>query len=204
MSLLRILVASSFPEKILPTLRKYNDEFIFWDNSKERIDIQLLCSRKINYVISFGYKYIFPPSAINYCPIINLHGSYLPWNRGPNPNLWSWLNNTPKGVTIHYIDAGIDTGDIIAQKKLHFLSDEMTLNETFWATIEGLAELFQETWPLIREGKNERYSQSGKGSSYTFQDQAPFQDILENGLDTPMRELCESIRERIKSIKNNS
>ena len=200
---IKILVASTFPEKILSTLRKYDDEFIFYDDSKGKIDLNFIKSRNINYVISFGYKYIFPRSAIEYCPIINLHNSYLPWNRGPNPNLWSWLNNTPKGVTIHYIDAGIDTGDIIAQKELNCLSDEMTLNETFWATRQGLAELFEETWPLIREGKNQRYPQLGKGSLHTFQDQAPFQDILENGLNTPMRELCETIRERVKSIENN-
>jgi len=33
-----------------------------------------------------------------------------------DPNVWSFIEKTPKGVSIHYLDAGIDTGDIIAQK----------------------------------------------------------------------------------------
>jgi len=56
--------------------------------------------------------------------VINLHISFLPWNKGLNPNFWSHYENTPKGVTIHYVDQGIDTGDIIAQKKVQFSPDD--------------------------------------------------------------------------------
>lgn len=202
MSALKILVASAFPEKILPTLREYDDEVIVWDLDKGKIKVDFLATEKINYVISFGYNYIFPPSAIEYCPIINLHASYLPWNRGPVPNFWSWLTDSPKGVTIHYIDAGVDTGDIIAQKELPSLNDEMTLNQTYWATIEALVELFAETWPLIREGKNQRYPQLGQGSCHRLQDMVPFQDILKNSSEnTPIRELRQAIQAKVDITK---
>ena len=46
--------------------------------------------------------------------------SYLPYNRGAHPNFWSFVNNTVKGVTIHEIDQGIDTGKIILQKSIKF------------------------------------------------------------------------------------
>lgn len=46
---------------------------------------------------------------------MNLHISYLPWNKGADPNFWSCIDGTPAGVTLHHIDAGVDTGDIIAQ-----------------------------------------------------------------------------------------
>ena len=49
---------------------------------------------------------------------INLHLSYLPYNRGKNPNVWSIVENTPAGVTLHEIDKGIDTGKIIFRKKI--------------------------------------------------------------------------------------
>ncbi|MCL0081308.1 hypothetical protein M1N64_03665 [Peptococcaceae bacterium] len=42
---------------------------------------------------------------------INLHISFLPWNRGADPNFWSFIENAPVGVSIHYLDEGIDTGD---------------------------------------------------------------------------------------------
>ena len=52
--------------------------------------------------------------------MINLHISYLPYNKGAHPNFWSWVKNTPKGVSIHLISEKIDAGDIIFQKKLIF------------------------------------------------------------------------------------
>ena len=49
--------------------------------------------------------------------VVNLHIAYLPYNRGADPNLWSVLEDTPAGVSIHYVDEGVDTGDIIAQRR---------------------------------------------------------------------------------------
>ena len=43
--------------------------------------------------------------------------SLLPYNRGSHPNFWSFLNRTPKGITIHEVDCGADTGNIIFQKE---------------------------------------------------------------------------------------
>ena len=52
--------------------------------------------------------------------IINLHISYLPYNRGAHPNFWSFVENTPSGVSIHQVDSGIDTGKIVIQKQINF------------------------------------------------------------------------------------
>ena len=51
-------------------------------------------------------------------PIINLHVSYLPFNRGSHPNFWSFIEGTPKGVSIHEINEIIDSGNLILRKKL--------------------------------------------------------------------------------------
>jgi methionyl-tRNA formyltransferase len=49
---------------------------------------------------------------------INLHPSFLPDYRGPNPWLWMYLNMEEwGGVTVHFIDKGEDTGDILLQKR---------------------------------------------------------------------------------------
>lgn len=50
---------------------------------------------------------------------INLHTAYLPEYRGPNPDFWQYyhLEMTP-GVTVHYVDAGEDTGDIILHERV--------------------------------------------------------------------------------------
>lgn len=50
---------------------------------------------------------------------INTHPSLLPRYRGPLPVYWVLKNGEPKtGVTIHFVDEGIDTGDIICQKEI--------------------------------------------------------------------------------------
>ena len=86
-------------------------------------------TRKINQrdiadkdiIISFGYRKIINKRLIKKNkPIINLHISYLPYNRGSHPNFWSFIDKTPSGVTIHEIGEGIDTGKIIYQKKIYF------------------------------------------------------------------------------------
>ena len=48
---------------------------------------------------------------------INLHPSLLPKYRGPNPWMWTYYHaDLRPGVTVHYLDSGEDTGDIIYQE----------------------------------------------------------------------------------------
>ncbi|CAM3613727.1 methionyl-tRNA formyltransferase [Halomonas lysinitropha] len=50
---------------------------------------------------------------------INLHPSYLPKYRGPNPNFWQYyFMEMEPGVSVHYIDESEDAGDILYQKKV--------------------------------------------------------------------------------------
>ena len=74
----------------------------------------------IDLIISFGYRKIIDKKILLKLkrPIINLHMSLLPYNRGSHPNFWSFIDGTPKGITIHEISNGIDDGDIIFQKNL--------------------------------------------------------------------------------------
>jgi methionyl-tRNA formyltransferase len=50
--------------------------------------------------------------------IVNTHSSYLPWNRGRHPYYWSFVENTPIGVTLHFIDKFIDRGTILFQQEI--------------------------------------------------------------------------------------
>ena len=65
--------------------------------------------------VSVGWKHKVPTQTLARCPIVNLHTGYLPWNRGMYPNVWPLVDWSPAGVTLHWMDEGIDTGDIIAQ-----------------------------------------------------------------------------------------
>lgn len=60
--------------------------------------------------------------------LINLHAGLSPYYRGSGTNVWPFYNRELEyvGMTVHYIDAGIDTGDIILQGKPEFSEDDNT------------------------------------------------------------------------------
>src|SRR4051812_8248946 len=70
---------------------------------EEKITAASECVQKTDFLVSFGYRYKVTPDVLARFGwrAINLHISLLPWNQGADPNLWSFLENTPKGVTIH-------------------------------------------------------------------------------------------------------
>ena len=68
---------------------------------------------KYSLVISMHCKQLFPAELINKVKCINVHPGYNPVNRGWYPQVFSIINNTKIGATIHEIDAQLDHGDII-------------------------------------------------------------------------------------------
>ncbi|MFN6960931.1 MAG: formyltransferase family protein, partial [Rhodocyclaceae bacterium] len=109
----------------------------------------------------------------------------LPWNRGADPNLWSFIEDTPKGVTIHYLDEGIDTGDIVVQKQATF-SENDTLRTSYDKLQKEIQQLFRDNWASIRQGKCGRKKQEGKGTFHLLKDRERISHLLTNGWDTPI------------------
>lgn len=123
-------------------------------------------------VISFGYRHILSKVAIlgAKVPVINLHISFLPWNKGAHPNFWSFWDNTPAGVTIHLIDEGIDTGHILFQKLLSFDLEKETFASTQQILIDEIEKLFIEKMHKILELDYEVFPQRGRGSMHRKND----------------------------------
>ena len=88
---------------------------------------------KPSLIISYNYSFLIPESVISLVEgkIINMHISFLPWNKGSDPNFWSFIENTPKGVTIHRLSAGLDQGAILLQKRMFFDEDIETFRSTY-------------------------------------------------------------------------
>ncbi len=104
------------------------------------------------YILSRDFLDLFPGG------VINLHTSYLPYNRGANPNVWSIIEDAPAGVTLHYMDASVDTGDIIAQEAV--CTDITDTGETLYRKLETAGvSLLQRIWPHIRSGTAGRFAQ---------------------------------------------
>ena len=117
--------------------------------------------------ISILFDYILKPEFLDIFPrgVINLHPALLPYNRGQYPNVWSIVEGTPAGVTLHYIDEGIDTGDIIAQQEVPV--EPIDTGETLYRKLERASlSLFQKTWPLIKAGRAPRIPQNKEVGTY--------------------------------------
>ncbi len=97
---------------------------------------------------------------------INVHPSLLPRYRGPDPFYWVLANGeTETGVTLHYIDEGIDSGDIILQRKLEIgpKDTEISLRDR---SARVAAELLREGVPLMLKGMAQRLPQDHTAASY--------------------------------------
>ena len=111
--------------------------------------------------VSVLFGYILRKDVLGLFPAgcVNLHPALLPYNRGAYPNVWSIIEETPAGATLHYIDEGVDTGNIIAQREVPV--EPVDTGASLYSRLESAALLlFQETWPKIRSGESNPVSQS--------------------------------------------
>jgi len=110
--------------------------------------------------ISILYGQIIRPNVIDLFPngIVNLHPGLLPYNRGAYPNVWGIIDKTPAGVTLHYIDEGLDTGDIIAQRDVEVLPID-TGKSLYQKLVDAMLEIFKNEWPGVLNSEQDRTPQ---------------------------------------------
>ena len=120
--------------------------------------------------------------------IVNLHGGLSPSYRGADCTFWALYNSEPEqiGCTLHYINAGIDTGDLIAHVCPEVLEDddELTL---FWRAVRDSAEIYTEFIERLAAGEAFGQTQPSKGKLYQVKDRGwrherKLARMMENGL----------------------
>ena len=103
--------------------------------------------------------------------IINLHGGLSPEYRGADCTFWALYNGEPEkiGCTLHYIDAGIDTGRLIAHISPEVREGDSEL-ELFWRAVRDSAEVYAEAVARLAQGEHLGVVQPGKGRLYQVRD----------------------------------
>lgn len=147
--------------------------------------------------ISILFDYLLAPPFLNLFPsgVINLHPAYLPFNRGQYPNVWSIVEGTPAGATLHYIDRGLDTGDIISRKQVPM--EPVDTGATLYRKLEeACIEVFKKSWPDIRAGKVPRNPQDPQAGTYHATRDVDRIDAIELDKKYTARELIDVIRAR--------
>ena len=150
----------------------------------ERLNAESLPEDRPELIISYNYRYIIRNDILSLFPhrVINLHISLLPWNRGADPNIWSFLDDSPKGITIHKIDSGIDTGDILLQREIFFDIEKETLESSYAVLHQEIQQLFRTHWEDLRYDRIPAKRQpKGEGSLHSLKDLGPIRDCLSYG-----------------------
>ena len=123
-------------------------------------------------VISYNYSHIVKEDVIDLLGdrIINLHCSLLPWNQGASPNIWSFIEGTPKGVTIHILEKGLDTGRLLLQEEVSFDEDKETLASSYNKLQETIVDLLVYNFEDILAENIVPVEQKGEGSYHRTSD----------------------------------
>jgi methionyl-tRNA formyltransferase len=132
--------------------------------------MELLEGENVDLVVSCAYPFLIRRSVIDFMNkrngIVNIHGSFLPKYRGTTPVLWAIINNDDDiGITLHYIDEGCDSGDIISQGKIKNNIDKSLDELTDELKLEG-CNIFKKYLDDMADGKEiKRITQDSKESS---------------------------------------
>ena len=110
-------------------------------------------------IVSYGYRFIIRDLAIieKFAGRMwNLHIALLPYGKGASPVKRAVLEGFPMGVTIHEINEGVDTGPIVAQRRLdidmrsrfgELWDHEVAIDRVYWEHRMTIEDLFAEWWP---------------------------------------------------------
>lgn len=148
-------------------------------------------------VVSCGYRHIVPDGILEVPEMgcLNLHPAYLPYNRGANPNVWSIIEDTPAGVTLHYMDSGVDTGDIVARREVKTdFSD--TGKDLHHRLEDAQVELFKNIWSKVAAGDLSLTKQEENAGTYHKTDD--FESICELDGDEEIR--IKDLLDRLRAL----
>jgi len=181
----RLLILGTGAKLLVPYLDQHQSF-----RSESAIQESDVIDLRPDFLVSFGYRHLVRPEVLEAIEgrAINLHISLLPWNRGADPNLWSWLEDTPKGVSIHWMTTGLDRGDIVCQRPVQ-LDPAHTLRETYDSLINEVVGLFADIAEQLGRDVLDRTPQNAGGTYHRSADKVQHMSHFPNGWDTPCYEI---------------
>ena len=138
----------------------------------ERLNVDWCKKQKFDLTVSYTYRYILPSDILEALNenVVNIHNSFLPWNRGADPNIWSIVDDTPRGVTLHYMDSRLDKGYIIAQEIIDECNESETLSSSYYELDRAAKSLFKKAFRYYKFWPSLKKSCLGNGSYHSLKD----------------------------------
>lgn len=137
---------------------------------KIKEEYEVIISLNPDIIITCAYGQIVPLAILN-CPkygCINVHASLLPKLRGGAPIHKAIINGYDKtGITIMYMDKGMDTGDMIAKEEVKIEDNDTA--ESLHDKLSAISvPLLMKTLPSIINGTNKREKQNDADATYAY------------------------------------
>ena len=153
-------------------------------------------------ILSSGYDRLLRPKTVQRFSqrIINLHAAYLPWARGIGTTLFATILRYPYGVSVHFINEGLDTGNLISRKLVQPNPGD-TLRTFYSKLLAATEELFFKSFPKIVNGQTNGVPQEELGDINTHRSRLQFESLLDvcpNGYDTLITDL-EKLRDSLEA-----
>lgn len=158
--------------KIIPVIPEptWTESLVAWSekNRVEIIDYKSISGVDIvssSIGLSIYFDKIFKTELIDkFDRLCNIHNSPLPKYRGVNPINWALKNNELEhGVTLHHIDEGVDTGDIIDQEKF-YINNNLEVIDVYNLCIDAGKKIILRS--ILKVHLLPRISQDDKLSTY--------------------------------------
>ena len=129
--------------------------------------VEGLRTEPVDFIITVYWPYLLKQDVFGHARrgTVNFHPALLPINRGWYPHVHSLLDGSPCGVTLHQIDAGIDTGPIWSQRVVS-ISPFDTAKTLYDRLQTEIVLLFRDEWPKIRRGESRPYHQDEAKAVY--------------------------------------
>lgn len=154
------------PSPIKQTAMEFNIPVI--TPEKLRIEYEKVLAFKPDIIVTCAYGQILPNEILNYPKYgcINVHASLLPKYRGGAPIQRAIMNGEVKtGITIMYMNEGMDTGDMIEKKELIIENDDNYDEVSKKLSVIG-TDLLEDVLPKIIKGKIKRTIQDNEDATY--------------------------------------
>ena len=126
---------------------------------------------------------------------INTHPSLLPFNRGKHYNFWNIFEDVPFGVSLHFIDQGIDSGDVIFQKKID-KSWEDNGKTLYNKAQNAMIELFEDSYFKLVNMEYIRQKQNIQSGSFHHAKELEFASEIHLEKKYTAKELLNVLRAR--------
>lgn len=140
---------------------KYQIDYIKHKNVNSQEFVSKVRTYNCDLFVSMSFNQIFKSELINLpkYKTINCHAGKLPFYRGRNILNWALINDEKSfGITVHYIDEGIDTGDIILQREFP-ITDEDNYNTLLETSYTQCANILYDSIVLFKENRVKRVRQ---------------------------------------------